>query len=54
MIDGGAMVNVMPILFFKKFGKSEGKLKPTDTTMTVFAGKSQQVRGILTIELDRV
>nr|CAD1840701.1 unnamed protein product [Ananas comosus var. bracteatus] len=42
MVDSGAMVNVMPILFFKKLGKDEDELKPTDTIMTDFTGSGQQ------------
>uniref|UniRef100_A0A6V7QUK6 Uncharacterized protein n=1 Tax=Ananas comosus var. bracteatus TaxID=296719 RepID=A0A6V7QUK6_ANACO len=51
MIDGRAMVNVMPISFLKKLGKSEDELKPTNTTMTDFTGNGQQARGVLTTEL---
>nr|CAD1831609.1 unnamed protein product [Ananas comosus var. bracteatus] len=51
MIDGWAMVNVMPISFFKKLGKSEDDLKPTDTTMIDFTGSGQLARGELTTEL---
>nr|CAD1830252.1 unnamed protein product [Ananas comosus var. bracteatus] len=51
MVDGGAMVNVMPTSFFKKLGKSEDELKPTDTIMNDFTGSGQQARGVLTTEL---
>nr|CAD1840704.1 unnamed protein product [Ananas comosus var. bracteatus] len=42
MIDGGTMVNVIPTSFFKKLGKSEDELKPTNTIMTDFTGSGQQ------------
>nr|CAD1821694.1 unnamed protein product [Ananas comosus var. bracteatus] len=51
MVDGGAMVNVMPTSFFKKLGKDENELKPTDSIMTDFTGNGQQARGVLTTEL---
>nr|CAD1827314.1 unnamed protein product [Ananas comosus var. bracteatus] len=51
MVDGGAIVNVMPTPFFKKLCKSEDELKPTDTIMADFTRNSQQTRGVLTIEL---
>ncbi len=38
MVDGGAMVNVMPTAFLNKIGNSEEELKPTDPTMTDFNG----------------
>nr|CAD1829203.1 unnamed protein product [Ananas comosus var. bracteatus] len=44
MIDGGAMVNVMPTSFFKKLGNGKNELKPTDMTMTDFTGNGQQAR----------
>nr|CAD1839730.1 unnamed protein product [Ananas comosus var. bracteatus] len=51
MVDGGAMVNVMPTSFFKKLGKSEDELKPTDTIITDFTGSGQQAKGVLTTEI---
>nr|CAD1830230.1 unnamed protein product [Ananas comosus var. bracteatus] len=51
MIDGGAMVNVMPTSFFKKLGKSEDQLKPIDTIMTDFTRSGQQARGVLTTKI---
>nr|CAD1829482.1 unnamed protein product [Ananas comosus var. bracteatus] len=51
MIDGGAMVNVMPTSFFKKLGKGKNELKPTDMTTIDFTGNGQQARGVLTTEL---
>nr|CAD1825844.1 unnamed protein product [Ananas comosus var. bracteatus] len=48
MVDGGVMVNVMLTSFFKKLGKSEDELKPTDTIMTDFTGSSQQAKGNMT------
>ncbi|XP_020106673.1 uncharacterized protein LOC109722906 [Ananas comosus] len=51
MVDGGAMVNVMPTVFFKKLGKDEDELKPMDTIMTDFSGNGQQARGVLTTKI---
>nr|CAD1833859.1 unnamed protein product [Ananas comosus var. bracteatus] len=51
MVDGGAMVNVMPTSFFRKLGKGEDELKPTDTIMTDFTGSGQQARGVLTTKI---
>nr|CAD1818574.1 unnamed protein product [Ananas comosus var. bracteatus] len=47
MVDGGAIVNVMPISFFKKLGKSENELKPTDTIMTDFTGNDSHYNLLL-------
>lgn len=41
----------MPTSFFKKMGKSEDELKPTDTIMTDFTGSGQQAKGVLTTEI---
>ncbi len=51
MVDGGAMVNVMPTAFLKKIDKSEEELKSTDMTMTNFIGGGQAARGVLTTEI---
>lgn len=51
MINGGATVNIMLTLLYKKLGKSKDELKPTDTTMTNFARSDQQTRGVLTTKL---
>ncbi|XP_020082161.1 uncharacterized protein LOC109705789 [Ananas comosus] len=51
MVDGGAMVNVMPTSFFKKLGKDEDELKPTDTIMTDFTRSGQQSRGALMTDI---
>lgn len=51
MVDDGEMVNVMPTSFFKKLGKSEDELKPTDTIMIEFTGSGQQAKGVLTTEI---
>nr|CAD1832644.1 unnamed protein product [Ananas comosus var. bracteatus] len=51
IVDGGAMVNVMPTSFYKKSGKNEDELKLTDTIMTDFTSNSQQAKGVLTTEL---
>lgn len=51
MVDGGAMVNVMPTFFKKKLGKSEDELKPTDTIMINFTGSGQRTKRVLTIEI---
>lgn len=51
MVDGGAMVNVMPTSFFKILGKSKDELKPTDTIMVDFTRNGQKARGVLTTKL---
>nr|CAD1834648.1 unnamed protein product [Ananas comosus var. bracteatus] len=51
MVDSGAMVNVMPTSFFRKLGKDEDELKPTNTIMTDFTGSGQQAREVLTTEI---
>nr|CAD1824993.1 unnamed protein product [Ananas comosus var. bracteatus] len=51
MVDGGAMVNVMPTSFFRKLGRGKNELKPTDIIMTDFTGSGQQARGVLTTEI---
>nr|CAD1840643.1 unnamed protein product [Ananas comosus var. bracteatus] len=51
MVDRGAMINFIPTSFFKKLGKSEDELKPTDTIMTDFTGSSKQAKGVLMTEI---
>jgi hypothetical protein len=38
LVDGGASVNILPLLLFKKVGHVEGDLKCTNLSLSGFAG----------------
>jgi hypothetical protein len=51
LIDGGASVNILPLLLFKKLDHVEGDLKHTNLSLSGFAGDPTEARGIICMEL---
>jgi hypothetical protein len=51
MVDGGASVNIMPLVTFQKLRYREEDLKRTNMSLTGFAGKPAEARGIISKEL---
>jgi hypothetical protein len=47
LIDGGASVNILPLLLFKKLGHIEGELKCTNLSLSGFAGDPTKAKGII-------
>jgi hypothetical protein len=51
MVDGGASVNIMPVMLFEKLGHTEEDLKHTNMSFSGFAGEPAEARGIISKEL---
>jgi hypothetical protein len=51
LIDGGACINILPLLLFKKLGHVEGDLKRTNLSLRGFAGDPMEAKGITCKEL---
>jgi hypothetical protein len=51
LVDGGASVNILPLLLFKKLGHIEGDLKLTNFSLSGFAGDPTEAKGIICKEL---
>jgi hypothetical protein len=51
LMDGGASVNILPLLMFKKFGHIEGDLTHTNLSLNGFAGDPTEAKGIICKEL---
>jgi hypothetical protein len=51
LVDGGASVNILPLLLFKKLGHIEGDLKHTNLSLSGFAGDPTKAKGIICKEL---
>ena len=51
LINGGAIMNVMPVEILKKLGKSQKDLKETNMKMTNFTGESIDALGFYIAEL---
>ena len=49
LVDGGAMVNLMPYTTFCKLGKGPGDLLETDMMLKDFGGNASKTRGQLTL-----
>jgi hypothetical protein len=47
LVDGGASVNILPLLLFKKLDHVEGELKCTNLSLSGFAGDPMKVKGII-------
>jgi hypothetical protein len=47
LIDGGASINILPLLLFKKLGHIEGELKRTNLSLSGFAGDPTKAKGII-------
>jgi hypothetical protein len=51
LVDGGASINILPLLLFKKLGHIEGDLKHTNLSLSSFAGDPTEAKGIISKEL---
>jgi hypothetical protein len=51
LVDGGAIINVLPLSLFKKLGHVEGDLKHTNLSLSGFAGDPIEAKGIICMEL---
>ena len=51
LIDGGAIMNVMPVGILKKLGKTQNDLNETNMKMTNFTGESTKVLGFYITKL---
>jgi hypothetical protein len=51
MVDGGAGVNVMPLMTFNKMGYQESDLMRTNTSLSTFTGEVTETKGVITAEL---
>jgi hypothetical protein len=51
LIDGGASINILPLLLFKKLGHVEGDLKRTNLSLSGFAGDPTEAKGIICKEV---
>jgi hypothetical protein len=47
LIDGGASVNILPLLLFKKLSHVESDLKRTNLSISDFAGDPTEAKGII-------
>jgi hypothetical protein len=51
MIDGGASVNIMPLMLFEKLGCHEDDLKKTNMSLSGFSREPAEAKGIVSKEL---
>jgi hypothetical protein len=51
MVEGGASVNILPLLMFKKLGHTDRDLKQTNMSLSGFSGEPAEVKGIVSKEL---
>jgi hypothetical protein len=51
LVDGGASINILPLLLFKKLGYVESDLKRTNLSLSGFAGDPTEAKGIISKEL---
>ena len=51
LVDGGAVVNLMPYTTFRKLGKGPGDLLETDMMLKDFCGNATKTRGAVSIKL---
>jgi hypothetical protein len=51
LVDGGASINILQLLLFKKLGHIEGDLKRTNLSLSGFVGAPTEVKGISCKEL---
>ena len=51
LVDGGAVVNVMPMTTFRKIGKLPEELTNTNMTLRDYGGRSSEVSGVTTVEV---
>lgn len=51
IVDGGAVLNVMPITTMKKLGRKKEELVPTNMKMTNFTGEATMALGVLVADV---
>jgi len=51
LIDGGATINIMPYIMYRKLGKGDQDLTKTNMMLKVFDGNVSLVKGVICIEL---
>ena len=51
LVDGGASVNLMPYITFRKLGKGPEDLMETDMMLKDFGGNTSKTRGAINVEL---
>jgi hypothetical protein len=51
LVDGGASINILPLMLFKKLGHVEGDLNHTNLSLSGFAGDPTETKGIICKEL---
>jgi hypothetical protein len=51
LIDGGASINILLLLLFKKLGHVEGNLKCTNLSLSGFAGDPMEAKAIICKEV---
>ena len=51
LVDGGAVVNLIPYTTFCKLGKGPGDLLETDMMLKDFGGNASKTRGAVNVEL---
>ena len=51
LVNGGAVVNLMPYTMFRKLGKGPGDLLETDMMLKDFGGNASKTRGAVNVEL---
>jgi hypothetical protein len=51
LVDRGASINILPLTLFKKLGHVKSDLKPTNLSLSVFAGDPMEAKGIICKEL---
>ena len=52
LVDGGAIINVMPYALYRKLGKSDGELVKTNMTLSGIGGENPiEAKGVASMEL---
>jgi hypothetical protein len=51
LVDGGACINIIPRVTFKKLGHTEGDLMRTNMMLSGFLGEASEAKGIISKEL---
>ena len=51
LVDGGAGVNIMPLLVFSKMNRKESELMRTNMGLSGFSGELSEAKGVISIEL---
>ena len=51
LVDGGAVVNLMPYSLFKKLGKEDSELMKTNLTLNGVGGSPMEAKGAMSMQL---